>query len=87
MAKPAGGRGKKAPYKTTHVRVPEPLKPQVESLIEQFHNAYSGEDINLVTGLHEATVIAQAIIAQKKSARISLQKLLTALYGTDVQLK
>jgi hypothetical protein len=38
MVKPVGGRGIKAPYKTTHVRVPIPVKHEVERLIEQFRN-------------------------------------------------
>ncbi len=31
-----GGRGKKAPYSTTHYRIPDPIKPVVEMLA----NAY-----------------------------------------------
>jgi hypothetical protein len=38
MDKPIGGRGKKAPYETTHVRIPVDLKPQVEKLVEKFRN-------------------------------------------------
>jgi hypothetical protein len=38
MDKPLGGRGKKAPYETTHVRIPVDLKPQVELLVEQFRD-------------------------------------------------
>ena len=33
-----GGRGKKAPYESTHCRIPLPLKP----LVEQLANAYKG---------------------------------------------
>ena len=33
-----GGRGKKAPYETTHCRIPLPLKP----IVEQLANAYKG---------------------------------------------
>lgn len=36
MDKPIGGRGKKAPYETTHVRIPVDLKPKVELLVEEF---------------------------------------------------
>jgi len=36
MNKPTGGRGKKAPYETTHVRIPVDLKLQVELLVEEF---------------------------------------------------
>lgn len=38
MDKPIGGRGKKAPYETTHVRIPVDLKPQVELLIKEFRD-------------------------------------------------
>jgi hypothetical protein len=38
MEKPIGGRGKKAPYETTHVRIPVDLKPQVEKLVEEFRD-------------------------------------------------
>jgi hypothetical protein len=38
MNKPIGGRGKKAPYETTHVRIPVDLKPQVELLIKEFRD-------------------------------------------------
>lgn len=31
-----GGRGKKAPYQTVHYRIPEPIKPTVEILAEQY---------------------------------------------------
>jgi hypothetical protein len=38
MDKPIGGRGKKAPYETTHVRIPVDLKAQVEKLTEDYRN-------------------------------------------------
>lgn len=38
MDKPIGGRGKKAPYETTHVRIPIDLKSQVEKLVEKFRD-------------------------------------------------
>ncbi|MEM9928031.1 MAG: hypothetical protein AAF915_30645 [Cyanobacteria bacterium P01_D01_bin.50] len=37
MNKPKGGRGKRASYKTSVVRVPNPIMPQVLELINQFH--------------------------------------------------
>lgn len=36
--KQIGGRGKKAPYKTTHVRIPVDLKPEIELLIQKFRD-------------------------------------------------
>lgn len=87
MTKPVGGRGHKASYVTTHVRIPEPIKLEVERLIQRFHQAYSDESTNLVTSLSEAMAIAQDILTDKKGARVSMEKLLTALYKTEVKLK
>jgi hypothetical protein len=39
MIKPKGGRGQKAPYETAQVRVPVPIKPQVERLIEKYRTS------------------------------------------------
>lgn len=36
MKKPLGGRGKKAPYESVTVRVPVPVKAQVEYLIDKY---------------------------------------------------
>lgn len=36
MVKPLGGRGKRAPYETIQMRVPVPLKAQVESTIADY---------------------------------------------------
>ena len=36
MAKSKGGRGKRLPYSTTTVRVPEPLKPAVQKMVQEF---------------------------------------------------
>jgi len=94
MNKPTGGRGKKAPYETTHVRVPTEIKTQVEQLIEAYRsrlldipeNSLTSNIDNPLTGLEDATLEARKILVQKKSARISLEKLLTAIYGTKVSL-
>ena len=52
MNKPIGGRGKKAPYETTHVRIPVDLKSKVEELVEAYRNnelAISAQDDNNLT--------------------------------------
>jgi hypothetical protein len=41
MDKPKGGRGKRVTYKTSVVRVPNPIVPQVLELIDQFHASQS----------------------------------------------
>lgn len=43
MTKPIGGRGKKAPYETIQVRVPLPIKPQVEKLIADYRGQILGD--------------------------------------------
>lgn len=86
MSNQLGGRGKKAPYETTHVRVPVPIKPQIEALIEQFKNGESESSENPLTSIDEAVILAKSILTQKKSARVSLQKLLTGIYGVEITL-
>lgn len=86
MIKPTGGRGKKAPYTSTHVRVPDALVLEVEALKRRYFNPDDEQPINPLTSIEDAMAIAKGILTQKKSARISLEKLLTALYGGDVTL-
>jgi hypothetical protein len=43
MIKPKGGRGQKAPYETAQVRVPVPIKPDVERLIENYRASVLGD--------------------------------------------
>ena len=86
MQKPIGGRGKKAPYETTHVRIPKPLIAEVEALKKKFFGMDQEEAINSLTSIEDATVLAKSILIQKKSARVSLEKLLTALYQSEVKL-
>lgn len=86
MSKPKGGRGIKAPYETTHLRVPVPIKPELERLIERYKEQGDTSSENLLTGLDEAVITAKSILKQKKSAKISLEKLLTAIYGEKITL-
>ena len=37
-----GGRGKKAPYETTHARIPAPLKAQISELIDKYQKYVEG---------------------------------------------
>jgi hypothetical protein len=86
MPRHTGGRGVKAPYETTHVRVPVPIKADVERLIARFHQDEETEEDNPLTTLDEAVVTAKNILASKKSAKVSMSKLLTAIYGESVEL-
>jgi Arc/MetJ-type ribon-helix-helix transcriptional regulator len=82
MANPVGGRGHKAPYTTTHVRVPEPVKTEVERLVADYKAECPGRYVSR----DELIEICQAILIQKKSAKQSLNKLLTTLFSEDVTL-
>lgn len=86
MVKPVGGRGNKAPYETTHIRVPVPIKSEVERLIERFREGGDTATQNTLTGLDEAVIAAKGILTSKKSARVSMEKLLTVIYGEKIEL-
>ena len=47
MAKAKGGRGKRLPYSTTTVRIPEPLKPVVQKMVQEFEE---GKRYSYLTG-------------------------------------
>jgi hypothetical protein len=95
MTKPVGGRGYKAPYITTHVRVPTDIKPQVEALIDKYRTELLGntQDNSLTTSennplptLEESVSLALGIVGRKQSARKSMALLLSAIYGSEVNL-
>jgi hypothetical protein len=99
--KPRGGRGKAAPYETTHVRVPLPIKDEVTALIEKWHNSQGptqdsrelASDCNPLTGnekpltnIVEVVEIARQVLAKKKSARASMGMLIKAIFGEEIEL-
>lgn len=85
MAVNKGGRGVKAPYNTTHVRVPMPIKDKVQQIIDDYKNGISS-DVNDIMEYEQALELAREILKHKKSAKISLKNLLTGIYGKDVIL-
>lgn len=80
-----GGRGVKAPYESTHVRVPMPVKDRVEDLIKAYKDGRMDEKKELPS-VDEVVEIARDILKKRKSAKVSLESLLTAIYGKDVCL-
>lgn len=93
--KPKGGYKDPAPYQTTHVRVPVPLKPAVETLIAEYRElVLTGVESpdnpeQTTTKVYAVRVveIARSILKKKKSARQSLALLLTAVYNIDIDPK
>jgi RNA processing factor Prp31 len=64
-SKTKGGRGKKAPYKTGHYRIPQPIKPTVEVLANQYRelvtNNSESEAYSMLERVSEAIVITQKV--------------------------
>lgn len=83
-----GGRGKTAPWESTHVRVPDPIKSEIQQQIDAWKQRQLGgeskQSINSLTR-SEVEEIAKEVLKQKKSAKVSVQKLLTEM-GYEIDL-
>jgi hypothetical protein len=82
-----GGRGNKSPYESVVVRVPKPLQDKVLAICNQYRE--TGElpiEIKPVTSLSDAVVVAERILKAKKSARVSIERLLREIYREDISL-
>jgi hypothetical protein len=78
MGIPKGGRGVKAPYETVVIRVPKPIEADILELV----NSYRDGSYKPVTGYlakDEMIELAKLILSDKKSAKVSLTKLLQVL--------
>jgi hypothetical protein len=86
VSKPKGGRGKKAPYETTVVRVPDPVLEQVEAICDAYRNSQELPDSKPVTAFED---IRQEVDEWRKSTKVGkekLQNLLQLIYGIDIDL-
>lgn len=85
MDKHKGGRGVKAPYTSRTVRVPDPIREQVDKVIESFYSeAVVETGSNTILQADEAIVKARQILVQNKTSKRStqycLEKLLQVIY-------
>jgi hypothetical protein len=90
-----GGRGKRSPYATKVVRIPNPLLKRVEEMVNDFYGNEKSTDDQSVLKDHveinqnreESVSHALDILAQnkisKKSTKHCLEKLLQVLYNDD----
>lgn len=73
-----GGRAKKAPYESTHARIPEPLKEIVSLLADTYrHKVESYEDINdseLIAECLQAVTDKQQIVLKAVNEFIDSQR-------------
>lgn len=80
MAVWKGGAGVKAPYRTTHVRVPVDIKEKVEKLSQDFKHGIVDSD---PLPFDEAVEKARELLKNKKSVKLKMESLLTAIYRRD----
>lgn len=95
MPIPVGGRGIKAPYETTHLRVPVPLKEQFEVVINDYKEKVT-QDNNLLTSyqisgnnsvlmsLEDAKKRAKYWIKRKQKKESMFAAFLSEIYQTEV---
>jgi hypothetical protein len=87
MTKPIGGRGHRAPYQTTHLRVPLPLKSAIEAMIDDYRAVViDGEPPApaAVPPLEESLEMVQKLLRAKTSKTETIKKLLEFIYKEDV---
>lgn len=98
---PTGGRGNAAPYSTTHYRIPIAIKPIVQNLSNEYKRLVMEGDTNPVTkieamvntevkpmlSLEETLELVKQLLAQKKSAKVTLVKLVSTLYDVEIDPK
>lgn len=85
MAVHKGGRGLRASYETTHVRVPLPIKEIIEKIANQYRDTEEVPNLDFLNS-GEIIELARKILRHKKSARISLEKFLKSIYKQDIKL-
>lgn len=82
-----GGRGKKAPYDTVVIRIPQPIVNQVNLLVDDFRQNFPASLLQKVITKELAIEEAKKILKSKKSAKQSLVKLLQVLYDDAINEK
>lgn len=83
-----GGRGKKAPWKVGMVRTPEPIKPDVQNLVDDWKLTQIEPDhqrqVQIVSS-DQVKPIVERILRQRKSAKVSVLAVLSEL-GLEIDL-
>ena len=91
-----GGQGKKAPYRTVVVRIPEPLKDEIDRMVMQFHeklvtSSEKGVDKEDVTGNNLVNAVQEVVTAIEEEKPgfkpKSAKKLIDAILALKKYLK
>jgi hypothetical protein len=84
MGKPVGGRGKKVPYSSVTVRVPEELKETVEALVDDYRQ-FILEGIetkkNDIPNIEEIKELSKHLLKGRTTRKDIIIKLVTSIYG------
>lgn len=81
MAPFKGGRGKKAPYESTMVRIPVPIKPLIELLAESFRHYVALNGLTEDACLQFMHAIKKASTGQSENGPVD--KVIEALQQQD----
>lgn len=79
---PKGGRGVKAPYQTIVIRVPKPIESDVLELVKSYRDG-TYKPVTSYSEKDKLIELANSILNSKKSAKISLTKLLQILLADN----
>lgn len=87
MTKPKGGRGKKVPYNSLTVRIPEELKDKVESLVDDYRQFIldgiqsKNDDIPSIDEIKE---LSKQLLKGRTTRKDIVIKLVTSIYAVTL---
>jgi hypothetical protein len=87
MDKPKGGRGKKAPYNSVTVRVPEDLKETVETLVSDYRQSVlEGTEIksSTIPSIDDIKLLSKQLLKGRATRKEIVIKLVMGIYGVTL---
>lgn len=87
MNKSKGGRGKKLPYNSVTVRIPENLKSQVEDLVNDYRQfILDGIEINNdnIPSIDEIKELSKQLLKSRATRKDIVIKLVMSIYGIEI---
>jgi hypothetical protein len=87
MNKSKGGRGKKLPYNSVTVRIPENLKSQVENLVNDYRQfILDGVETNNdnIPSINEIKQLSKQLLKSRATKKDIVIKLVMSIYGIEI---